>query len=101
MAYMILIRKVSSKDDKHYYSVFKDNSLNEINYYIGIDSTQKKIFFYEDMEYNTKFGSLDVQTGKFEEIDIEKKARINSRVVFKCYEAIKNNNFPQSISWES
>lgn len=101
MGYMILIRKVSSKDDKHYYSVFKDNSLNEINYYIGIDQNKKKIFFYEDIDYQNQFGTLDSQTGTFEQIDTDKKTRINGRVLSKCYEAIKKNNFPQSLSWES
>ena len=98
MRYVILIRKVAHKDDIHYYSVFKDNNYEEINYYIGIQA--KKILFFENESFETPFCVYDSHTDQFEKKDSELILLINGRVIMKALKAISLNEFPESISWE-
>lgn len=101
MGYVILIRKVVDNASVHYYSVFKDNNLNEVNYYIGIDSEQKKIYFFEDRSFGDSFAVYNLKIDGFEKLDSNLKSLINGKVIMKALRAIHNNEFPNSISWES
>ena len=98
MRYVILIGKIGCKDNMHYYSVFKDNKYEEINYYIGIQA--KKIFFFENESFEDPLCVYDSQTDQFEKKDSKLMSLINGRVIMKALKAISLNEFPESISWE-
>ena len=100
MVYFILVKKINQQSNLHYYSVFKDNNAKDINYYMGIDSTQKRIFFYEELSQNA-CTTYDLLTDKFDTCNEQFLHRINGRVMIKAHAALSNNNFPQSLSWES
>lgn len=100
MGCIILIRKVADNANMHYYSVFKDNNLNEVNYYIGVDSKQKKIYFFEDQSFLSPFAIYDLKIDGFEKLDSSLKSLIDGRVIMKALKAIHNDEFSESISWE-
>lgn len=101
MAYVILIRKISDKENMHYYSVFKDNNLREISYYIGLDDRHKKIYFFEDLSFENAFAIYDLKIDGFEKLNSSLKSLISGRVIMKALSTLNNNEFPSSISWES
>jgi hypothetical protein len=100
MALIILIEKILEKTGVHYYRVSKENNLNEINYYLGLDTIQKKLLFFEDNSFQDPKCVYDLANDTFEKSDRELLSRINWRVKFKCFKAFTENKFPESISWE-
>ena len=96
----ILIRKVSDQNNVHYYAVFKKDNETEISYYIGLDSDRKKIYFYNDHLFKNPSCIYDQNHDRFEKTDQQMLPLLNGKVIRKALKALRNNNFPQSISWE-
>jgi hypothetical protein len=84
----------------HYYAVFKKDNTKEINYYIGLDSHSKKIYFYMDNHFASPSCIYDLYNDGFEKTDQKMLPLLNGKVIMQSLEALENNHFPQSISWE-
>ncbi len=100
MECFILIRKVSDGNNVHYYAVFKKDNEKEISYYIGLDSDRKKIYFYKDNLFKNPLCIYDQHQDRFEKTDPEMLPLLNGKVIMKALRTLRNNYFPQSISWE-
>ena len=98
---MILIRKILTKAGLHYYEVYKNESLDEINYYMALDEINKKILFSNDRNFTIAICIYDIESNKFILEDSRLKPLIGSYVIIQGKRAIIDNSFPQSLSWES
>lgn len=96
----IIIRKISESKDVHYYAVYKDNGEKDINYYLGLDALQKKIYFFTDISFVNAFAIYDLKIDRFEKLDSNLKSLISDKIIMKSLGALNNNKFPRSISWE-
>lgn len=101
MGRLILIRKIGMENNIHYYAVYKNDSLDEISYYMGLNPLTKKILFYKTLEFTAPDCIYDIELDCFVKEDLALKPQINACPIIKGINAIKNNVFPESISWES
>ena len=101
MARLIIIKKISEKNDIHYYAVYVNESQDEIAYYMGIDQKRKKILFFSNNYFNHAVCIYDLLADKFEMQDSEIKPKIGSYVIIKAIQALQTNHFPEYISWQS
>lgn len=82
----------------HVIDVFKKNE-----FYIGIDPLKKQIDYYETSDFNKPLKTIDLANGSkpmdcvVPEIDPDIVFRINIII----YKAIKNNLFPDDLSYAS
>ncbi len=100
MRYVIDIRKASEKNNIHYYSVYKDNDDTDVVYYIGLDSLQKKIYFFESKNFENPACIYSQKDDCFEKKDDRILPLINYRVILKSLRTLTKNEYPQDISWE-
>lgn len=102
MGISISIKKTFFKNNSHYYAVYNyKNNYNQISYYIELDTKTKKIKFYKDKNCATPSIIFNTEENKYEKDDGSLTKDINLRVVSKALEALKNNSFPDDISWHS
>lgn len=101
MGRLFIIKKVKTVDNIHYYSVFKENSFDEISYFMALDSVNKKIFFFDNDKMEDVRSIYDVSNDRFEKQDARLKSIIGSSAVIKGIKAILSNNFPPDISVQS
>jgi hypothetical protein len=100
MRYFISIEKICAESNIHYYTVFKEEDCQKVDYYIGLDSVRKKIYFFKDSQFKNSPNCIyDLQTDKMEKYDPSMLSSINPRVIMKAIRTLKDNNFPSDISW--
>ena len=100
MGYAIYIEKKFEKNGIHFYSVLK-NSNDGINYSIGLDPAKQQINFFQDLNIQSPVCIYDLQLNKFIQTEPSFQELINIRVIIKAAQAIKENHFPEYISWQS
>lgn len=101
MRCVILIRKIANESNLHYYSVFKYNNYEEINYYIGLDAYNKKLLFFENQRFEQPAVCIyDIVLKEFEVRDDKVHSLIDLRVVIRGARTILADEFPDNISWE-
>lgn len=102
MGRLIIIQKISEINSIYYYAVFKEDSNDEIQYYMGLDSKKKQIFFFEDTKFECPALCIyDIRQDKFIKLDQKLKKIIGSSPIIKGIKAILSNNFPQDISFRA
>lgn len=95
MGIYIKIIKHSEENFIHYYSVTD----SKMKYFIGLDEKNKTITFYKKMNFNKPISIFDVTKNDFLLWNAEFEQQINMRALFVAMKAIKENNFPNDISW--
>ncbi len=98
MGIYIGIKKCKEQDNVHYYFVDPDKVMKP-DFYIGINPTSNKTLFYWDTTFSNSFGEIDFN-------DLHKKVIINEIdpkvlhvVVIRSLKALRENNFPDSMSY--
>lgn len=95
MGIYIKILKYKESNPNIYYSAL----LNNILYYIKLNTDKKIISFYTNNDFNEEFAIFDVNKKQFTYYDPKFESVINMRVVLRATEAIEKNYFPDDISW--
>ena len=98
MCRLIAIKKIQTKNFIHFYAVYEEDSLTDISYYMGLNSHEKKIYFYFTSDFENPFCIYDVHTSMFEKKP-EETPILKSISVVKGIQAIKNNDLPDDISY--
>lgn len=101
MGYLVVVQKTNLNNRPYLYTVFKDNSTEEVNYYVEFDLIDKKLLFFENPNSVTPASVYDLIQEKFLFKDLIVFPLINGRVKLKCIKAFEANSFPDDISWRS
>lgn len=102
MGISISIKKIASKNNSHFYAVYNYTiKTDQIAYFMELDSKTKKILFYSDKNCTDPDIIFNTQENKYEKNNNVLTNLINLRVVSKGLQALKNDFFPDDISWHS
>lgn len=99
MSIVIEIKKTNVINDVHYYSVKSDHKGRSL-FYIGIDSKKNQIMFFDDDTFSNSIAIIDQTQGVIKG-DVCLYPAVSGRVLVKAYQALKENSFPDDISWIS
>ncbi len=97
MAIHIKIRKYAEKNSIHYYHV-ETQSLNNHNFYIGIDTEKKQLLFFQENNFSNPFGQISFEGSQ--SLNIEGiKVPLVGIIFVKAYRAFKSNKFPEILDY--
>ena len=91
------IRKVIEKSKLHYYHV-KTKDLSGPDFYVAIDQTNKILLFHNKID-SDPFGKINLNDPNASIKIPPIKPRIIGAVLSKALKAIKENDFPEYISY--
>ncbi len=101
MGRLIVIKKIQTTNFIHCYAVYEEDSLTDISYYMGLNSHEKKIYFYLTSDFENPFCIYDVHSSRFEKEPGTFSNIIKIEPTIKAIKSIKNNPFADNLSFQS